>query len=92
MTSTGGSDSAEQIALISRPRFGVGDRGTVTLTFSVYVSEYNHAFQVFGVEEGAEIIAAYGGDVATLQGKPCWAKCEGQMICWVRPWNSKLPA
>jgi hypothetical protein len=88
---SGEIDSPEQIALISRPRFGVGDRGTVTLTFSVYVSEHSGALQVFGVEEGAAIIEAYGGDVATLQGKPCWVKCERQMIRWIRPWKSKIP-
>lgn len=61
------------MAIIRDPHFGVGDRGTVALWFTVYVTESSAALQVFDVDEGVKIIADYGvSDVCKLDGKPCW--------------------
>lgn len=88
MTRFGQSDT---LAIIGEPRFGVGDRGGVVLTFSVYVTESSAALQVFGAEEGAKIIEAYGGDVETLRGKPCWVDTSDPgLIRWVRPWKGRI--
>ncbi len=77
---------SDTLGIIRDPHFGVGDRGTVALWFTVYVGEASAALQVFGVEDAVAIIAAYGvGDVADLNGKPCWLDTSTPgMIRWVK--------
>lgn len=83
MTLDGHSDS-RKMAIIRRPQFGVGDRGTVALWFTVYVTDSTAALQVFDVDGAVQIITAYGvDDVAKLDGKPCWVEDNGATIRYV---------
>lgn len=77
------------LAIIRRPKYGVGDRGTVVLRLETYVTESSVALQIFNPEQAAEIIAAYGvSDVAALEGKPCWVDTSKPgLITWDRPWK-----
>lgn len=78
--------ASDTLGIIRDPHFGVGDRGTVALWFTVYVSESGAALQVFGVEDAVAIIAAYGvRDVSDLDGKSCWVDTSSPgMIRWVK--------
>lgn len=75
------------MAIIRRPRFGVGDRGTVVLSFATYISECSAADQYLTAGEATRVIEAYGvSDVVQLDGKPCWVDRSGpSMIRWVGP-------
>lgn len=77
------------LAIIRRPKFGVGDRGTVTLTFDTYVAESSAALQVFNAEDGAKILEEYKAkDVSELEGKPCWVDTSSAgMIRWAKAWR-----
>jgi hypothetical protein len=88
MTDSAQSDS-KTLAIIKGVRFGVGDRGSVTLSFSVYTTESSAALQVFNAAEGASIIQAYGVErVEQLENKPCWVDTsEPTFIRWIGPWE-----
>ena len=87
----GQSGSEPTLGVIYEPHFGVGDRGTVNLWFSVYVTESSAALQVFDVDEGAEILKAYGvRDAADLAGRPCWVDMSKPgLITWVKAWSKR---
>lgn len=70
------------LAIIRGVRFGVNDRGEVGLSFGTYVSEGVGAPQFLHLRWAEEVIAKYGvGDVARLEGKPCWVRVSGAGEC-----------
>jgi hypothetical protein len=75
------------MAIIRRPKFGVGDRGRTWLQFETYVSESSAASQTLEVDEAAKVIEAYGvTDVSKLDGKPCWVDTSRPgIIAWAGP-------
>lgn len=63
----------EQLAIIKNPKFGVGDRGEVVLTFEAYINESTAALQVLSADDGVKFLRAYGvSDASYLAGKPVW--------------------
>lgn len=75
-------------AIIQRPKFGVGDRGSVVLTFDAYTSESSAALQVIGVEDAVKILEdAEVSDVSKLNGLPCWVEQGDGMIIFKKMWK-----
>lgn len=75
----------EQLAVIRDVHFGVGDRGTVCMWFSAYITEGSAAVQVLSVERAVELIAAAGvDDVRKLDGRTCWVDVTGSTITFKR--------
>lgn len=82
------SAGEKTLGIIRQPAFGVTDRGSVALSFSVYVTESSAALQVLGVDQAVDVIRAYGvHDVRELEGKPCWVRCSANLIEWLGPWT-----
>lgn len=76
---------AEVMAVIKRPRFGVNDRGGVSLSFSTYVSDAGAADQYLSPEDAVQVLKDAGvDDVSKLEGKTCWVDYTGQMIHFLR--------
>lgn len=50
--------------MVRNPKFGVGERGRVVLTFETYISEHNAALQVLSPDDAAYKIETAGYDVA----------------------------
>lgn len=76
------------MAIIKDAKFGVGDRGKTTLTFSTFITEGSAALQVFyDMDEISSILEKYGvEDVPHLNGKACWVDTSKQgLITWVGP-------
>ena len=75
-----------QMAIMKHVRFGVNDRGIVGLTFQTYLSEGSAASQFLGEEKALEFIKEYlVKDVSKLNGKPCWAECDGNIVRLLSP-------
>lgn len=76
-------------AIVRNPRFGVGDRGSVVLSFSTYTSEASAADHHLSVEDAEKVLLDAGvGDVAALAGKPCWVDLGTPgIIRFVRMWK-----
>jgi len=78
---------SEQVAIIKHARFGVGDRGTVVLTFDTYITENLAALQVLNPEEAVKALADANTDVNGLNGKACYVEVDGNLIKFVRMWK-----
>jgi len=79
----------EEVAIIRNPKYGVDDRGRVTLRFDTYTSESTAALQVLSVDKATEaLLQADVDDVHLLNGKPCWVEHGNGLIIFKRMWTS----
>lgn len=84
-------ETAEQLAIIRRPRLGVTDRGIVALMFETYVTDSSAASQFISLEHEEQLEQALQllrtvGDVRELEGRPCWVDVSrGGLIVYVSP-------
>ena len=77
---------SEQMAIIKGVGIGIRDVGRPVLWFEVNSMDGGGALQVFGWEEAAEIIKAYGiYEVHSLNGKPCRVEVGDGMMRYIGP-------
>ena len=77
---------SEQMAIINEVGVGIRDTGRPVLWFTVHLMDGGAALNVFGWEEAAGIIEAYGlYEVHDLNGKPCRVEAGDGMVKYSGP-------
>jgi hypothetical protein len=78
---------SEQMAIIRNVGIGARDVGRACLWFDTYITESSAALQIVTWEDAAKILAKVY-DVKELEGRPCVVDVQGQIIKFVRLWQS----
>jgi hypothetical protein len=77
--------SPEQLAVIRKPKFGVDDLDTVSLRFTVYISEAGAADQRLSPEDAIRALKDAGvDDVSRLDGRTCWVTVDRGIVQFQR--------